>query len=220
MSVGSSPFFDAFTSSPRCTTANGLYEVQASITDRSEDILESDGPHTTGTSVHDYTTIVTSPPMHVLSTDPIDDVHMHLPRTPEAPDEPVQVICEITLSPINPNCIRRPPGTSRSRIRKKNTVKDGAGASAVAAKSHKRHKICNDRQHETRQHPGNRASATDCRNSREKSNHMSADPVDNAQINENKLTDVMLSSENEFHIIDFPSSPPPKTLLPQPRHGS
>ncbi|KAK9236899.1 hypothetical protein V1525DRAFT_405695 [Lipomyces kononenkoae] len=203
--------FDPFTSSPRRVAANGPNDVQDGITDQSEDILESDWINTTGTSVPDCATIVTSPPMHVLSTDPIDAAHMQLPCTPDESEDQVEVICEITLSPINRNCIRKPPGISRSR--KKNTLKDGA----AAAKSHKRQRTCNN-PHETRQH-ADANLAISCRNTQEKRHHMSAESVDTAQINENKLMDVMLSSETDLHIIDFPSSPPQKTLL-LPRRNS
>ncbi|KAK9326752.1 hypothetical protein V1520DRAFT_350623 [Lipomyces starkeyi] len=199
--------FDPFTSSPRFTTATSdLKGPQARITRDSDDILESDAQDT-GSSAPDYAIAVTSSPMAVLSTDPIDVVYVQRPRTPRDYEEQVEVICEITLSPINRNCVRKPPGTARSR--KKNTLRDDA----AGAKTYKRPKVCKlPKPHEAHQPAGN--CITRRQKHAENSCYMAPDRVAAAQINENKLKAAALSSESDLKIVDFPSSPPPRTSHP------
>ncbi|KAK9374855.1 uncharacterized protein V1513DRAFT_444618 [Lipomyces chichibuensis] len=198
--------FDPFTSSPRFTTASDLNGPQARIARDSDDILESDTQNT-GTSTPDNAIAVTSSPMAVLSTDPIDVLYLQRPRTPEDYEEQVEVICEITLSPINRNCVRRPPGTARSR--KKNPLKDDA----AGAKTYKRPKVCKlAKPHKA--HQPTRTCITGRQKHAENSYYMAPDHVSAAQFNENKLTVAALSSESDLKIVDFPSSPPPRTSHP------
>ncbi|KAK9385654.1 hypothetical protein V1515DRAFT_607469 [Lipomyces mesembrius] len=198
--------FDPFTSSPRFTAASDLKGPQSRITHDSDDILESDAQNT-GTSAPDYAIAVTSSPMAVLSTTPIDVVYLQRPRTPQDNEEEVEVICEITLSPINRNCIRRPPGTARPR--KKNPLKDDA----AGAKTYKRPKGCKlAKPHEAHRPAGN--CITGRQKHTENSYYVAPDRFTAAPINENKLTVAALSSECDLKIVDFPSSPPPRTSHP------
>ncbi|KAK9495952.1 hypothetical protein V1508DRAFT_459217 [Lipomyces doorenjongii] len=198
--------FDPFTSSPRFTAASDLKGTQSRINHDSDDILESDAQDT-GTSAPDYAIAVTSSPMAVLLTDPIDVVYLQRPRTPEDCEEPVEVICEIMLSPINRNCIRRPPGTARSR--KKNPLKDDV----TGTKTYKRPKVCKlAKPHEAHQPAGDFITGRQKR--AENSCHLAPDRFAAVQINENKLTVAALSSECDLRIVDFPSSPPPRTSHP------
>ncbi|KAJ8101369.1 hypothetical protein POJ06DRAFT_95586 [Lipomyces tetrasporus] len=193
--------FDPFTSSPRHTETSDLLGQQGRITsDSDDDILKSDGQDSR-TSASDPVVIATSSPMPVLSTDPIDVTQLPRPRTPQDREEQVEVVCEIVLSPINRNSVRRPRGTARSR--RKKPLKDDS----AEAKAHKRSKVTSLR--EAHQWAGSNVAVNQ---KHQKNNNLRApDAAITAQLAENQLTAAVLSSESDLKIIDFPSSPPPRS---------
>ncbi|KAK9323417.1 hypothetical protein V1517DRAFT_320718 [Lipomyces orientalis] len=191
--------FDPFTSSPRNAESRDRLGQPGRINSDSDDILKSDVPDSR-TSESDHVVIATSSPMPVLSTDPIDITQLPRPRTPQDKEDQVEVVCEIVLSPINRNSVRKPPGTARSRRRK--PLKDDA----AEAKAHKRSKVTS--LHDAPQPAGSYIAV--CQKHQKNNNLRAPDAATTAQLAENQLTAAMLWSENDLKIADFPSSPPPR----------